>query len=230
MSSDHSVMSSPSTGDGPTARQRSARRKAIYLVVIILLVVVLFSLGYPATGDTPEKKGRAGGWLAQYRDKHGLSLTELGEVDPTSETVRMGTLGMRGVGSCLLWYAANEAQKKKDWTTLRATLDQIAKLQPHSIEVWRYQAWNLSYNVSVAFDDYHDKFYWVIQGLNFMLDGIRLNDRVPRLYWDMGWFISNKIGRADEAKYLPPPLRRQEGCLGIGRRLPPPGRRGRRRP
>jgi hypothetical protein len=90
---------------------------------------------------------------------------------------------------------------KKDWTQLRATLDQITKLQPHSISVWRYQAWNLSYNVSVAFDDYHDKFFWVIEGLNYMLDGVRLNDKEPRLYWDMGWFISNKIGRADEAKY-----------------------------
>ena len=43
---------------------------------------------------------------------------------------------------------------KKDWTNLRATLEQISTLQPHSIAVWRYQAWNLSYNVSVAFDDY----------------------------------------------------------------------------
>ena len=90
---------------------------------------------------------------------------------------------------------------KKDWTRLRATLDQISKLQPHSIHVWRYQAWNLSYNVSVSFDDYHDKFYWVIEGLNYMLDGVRMNDKEPRLYWDMGWFISNKIGRDDAAKY-----------------------------
>ena len=90
---------------------------------------------------------------------------------------------------------------KKDWTRLRATLDQISKLQPHSILVWRYQAWNLSYNVSVSFDDYHDKFYWVIEGLNYMLDGVRMNDKEPRLCWDMGWFISNKIGRDDAAKY-----------------------------
>ena len=53
----------------------------------------------------------------------------------------------------------------------------------------------------MAFDDYHDKFYWVIEGLNYMLDGVRANDKEPRLYWDMGWFISNKIGRDDAAKY-----------------------------
>ena len=91
---------------------------------------------------------------------------------------------------------------KKDWTQLRATLDQISKFQPHSIQVWKYQAWNLSYNVSVAFDDYHDKFYWVIAGLNYMLDGVKLNDKEPRLYWDMGWFHFQQDRPATtEAKY-----------------------------
>jgi hypothetical protein len=185
---------------GATARERSRRRKAVYIVAIITLIVVLFAMGFPGT-DTPEKNGRKGGFLAQYRDQHGLSQTELGEIDPMSETVRLGTLGMRGLGSSLLWWTATEFQMKKDWTQLRATLDQITKLQPHSVGVWRYQAWNLSYNVSVAFDDYHDKFFWVIEGLNYMLEGVKKNDKVPRLYWDMGWFISNKIGRADEAVY-----------------------------
>ena len=157
----------------------------------------------PATLGTTEVKGQPGGVLAQYRDdpKHNLSQTELGQIDPTSETIRLATLGMRGIAGTTLWWKATQYQMKKDWTRLRATLDQISKLQPHSIDVWRYQAWNLSYNVSVAFDDYHDKFYWVIEGLNFMLDGVHMNDKEPRLYWDMGWFISNKIGRDDAAKY-----------------------------
>jgi hypothetical protein len=201
---DSSEMAPPAVSRAPggaTARERSRRRKAIYIVAIIGLIVVLFALSFPSTAGTEKTKGQPGGVLAQYRDAHGLSQTELGEVDPMSETVRLGMLGMRGVGSTLLWWTATDFQMKKDWTQLRATLDQISKLQPHSIAVWRFQAWNLSYNVSVAFDDYHDKFFWVIEGLNYMLDGVRLNDKEPRLYWDMGWFISNKIGRADEAKY-----------------------------
>ena len=188
-------------GRGPTARERSRRRKMFYLVAIISLVVVLFALGFPSTVGTENAKGQPGGLLAQYRDKHELGQAGLGEIDPMSETVHLASLGMRGVGSSLLWLTAQEQQMKKDWTQLRATLDQITKFQPHSIQVWKYQAWNLSYNVSVAFDDYHDKFYWVIEGLNYLLQGVKLNDKEPRLYWDMGWFISNKIGKADESKY-----------------------------
>ena len=195
---------------GPTARERSRRRKWIYGAAIIVLIVILFELSMPATLGTKEIPGQPGGVLAQYRESHGLSQTELGQIDPTSQTIRLATLGMRGIASTLLWSKANEYQMKKDWTRLRAALDQISKLQPHSILVWRYQAWNLSYNVSVAFDDYHDKFYWVIQGLNYMLDGIRMNDKEPRLCWDMAWFISNKIGRDDFAEeVLPPPVQRR---------------------
>ncbi len=104
---------------------------------MIVLVVVLFVLSRPATLDTPQVKGQAGGVLAQYRDdpKHNLSQTELGEIDPTSETIRLATLGMRGIAGTTLWWKATQYQMKKDWTRLRASLDQISKLQPHSIDV-----------------------------------------------------------------------------------------------
>ncbi|MGA2255156.1 MAG: hypothetical protein ABSG53_10880 [Thermoguttaceae bacterium] len=189
------------TNSDLSARDRSRRRKWIYGLSMIVLIVVLFVLSRPATLGTKTVQGQPGGVLAHYRDEHGLSQTELGQIDPTSETIRLATLGMRGFASTTLGLKAIQFQMKKDWTRLRATLDQSIKLQPHSIYVWRYQAWNLSYNVSVSFDDYHDKFYWVIEGLNYMLDGVRMNDREPRLCWDMGWFISNKIGRDDAAKY-----------------------------
>jgi len=107
---------------------------------------------------------------------------------------------MRGIAANLLWEKAIEYKKKKDWTNLAATLNQIIKLQPNFIEVWKHQAWNLSYNVSVEFDDYRDRYAWVMRGINFLIDGVKWNEMEPRLYADVGWFISQKIGRADEHK------------------------------
>jgi hypothetical protein len=66
--------------------------------------------------------------------------------------------------------------------------------------VWKHQAWNLSYNVSVEFDDYRDRYAWVMRGIDFLIDGTKWNEMEPRLYSDVGWFISQKIGRADEHK------------------------------
>jgi hypothetical protein len=89
---------------------------------------------------------------------------------------------------------------KKDWTNLSATLQQIAKIEPHFIKVWRYQGWNLSYNVSAEFDDYRERYRWVIRGIDYLNEGIRYNRNDPMLVWDVGWFVSQKIGRADESK------------------------------
>ncbi len=41
---------------------------------------------------------------------------------------------------------------KKDWTNLSATLNQLTKVQPHFISVWRFQGWTLAYNCSTEFD------------------------------------------------------------------------------
>jgi hypothetical protein len=183
-----------------STRNRSLAWKVGYLVAIGVLMMPLFWLSHPATRAVdPKGGGRPGGKLAQLRKAYKLDEADIGQIDPTTETLRLATLGMRGVASEILWNKANTYQMKKDWTNLRATLDEISKLEPHSIPVWRFQAWNLSYNVSNAFDDYHDKYHWVMEGIKFMQRGVEYNEHEPRLVSDLGWFISNKIGRADEA-------------------------------
>jgi hypothetical protein len=71
-------------------------------------------------------------------------------------------------------------------------------LQPNFISVWQFQAWNLSYNVSVEFDNYKHRYHWVKKGIDFLMDGIRYNRNEPRLLWDLGWFFGHKMGRSDE--------------------------------
>jgi hypothetical protein len=64
--------------------------------------------------------------------------------------------------------------------------------------VWIFQGWNLSYNISVEFDDYRDRYYWVIKGIDFLKEGTQYNRDEPRLLSKIGYQISQKIGRADE--------------------------------
>lgn len=175
-------------------------RKIIYLVAIAVLLMPLFWLSQPATNAVKGIPGSPGGKLSQLRDQNHLSQAQLGQVDPTSVTIKLATVGMRGVAANILWEKATDYKMKKDWTNLGATLNQITKVQPNFINVWSNQAWNLSYNVSVEFDDYRERYRWVIKGIDFLKEGIRYNERQPRLLWDMGWMISNKIGKADEHK------------------------------
>ncbi|MFH1268923.1 MAG: hypothetical protein ABIK89_24620 [Planctomycetota bacterium] len=180
--------------------RRSFYRKIAYLVFIGLLLLPLSYLSQPATNRAKEGQGGRGGVLAQLRAEYKLSEAQLGEIDPTSETLKLATFGMRGVAANVLWGKAKRYDMKKDWTNLSATLEQIAKLEPHFIPVWRYQAWRVSYNVSSEFDDYRGRYRWVIKGIDFLKEGIRYNENEPVLYSDVGWFTAQKIGRADEHK------------------------------
>lgn len=180
--------------------QSSLDRKILYLIVIAVLLVPLSYLGRPATSDTTTAEGSPGGMLAQKRAEHNLMQSELGQIDPTSETIKLVTFGLRGIAANILWEKAHRYKKEKDWTNLSATLEQITRLQPNFISVWQFQAWNLSYNVSVEFDDFRDRYRWVIKGINFLKKGIEFNEREPPLFWDVGWFISQKIGRSDERR------------------------------
>ncbi len=178
--------------------RRSFIRKIVYLVAIAVLLVPLALLGQPARSAGPGRQGSPGGLLARMRLDAGMSQANLGELDPTSETMRLATLGLRGVAANILWTKAFAAQREEDWSTLSATYEQITNLMPNYITAWRNQAWNLAYNVSVEWDDYNDRYFWVIKGINFGREGVRFNQRAPLLRWEVGWIISQKIGRADE--------------------------------
>jgi len=164
------------------------------LVGIAVLLVPLSALSQPA--DSASK----GGKLAKLREEYALSQANLGEVDPTSESMRLATLGLKNVAVTLLWDRANHYKKTEDWTNLSAVLEQMTKLQPNFYSVWDFQAHNLSYNISVEFDDYHDRYAWVMKGIEFLRQGISYNLREPRLLGRMGWFIGQKVGRSDEKK------------------------------
>lgn len=173
-------------------RQRFIR-KVVYACAIAALLLPLSWLSQPAAKD-----GSTGGILARMRAEHNLSQAELGEIDPASETIKLATLGMRGVAANILWEKANQYNKEEDWASLSATLEQIARLQPNFVSVWVFQGWNLSYNISVEFDDYHDRYHWVIRGIDFLKEGTLYNRDDPRLLTDIGWTIAHKIGKADE--------------------------------
>ncbi|MCH5374700.1 MAG: hypothetical protein JJ992_12050, partial [Planctomycetes bacterium] len=112
--------------------------------------------------------------------------------------MKLATMGMRPVAVITLWEKANEYKMKEDWDNFSATLNQITKLQPNFITVWEFQAHNLSYNISVEFDDYRHRYHWVKKGISFLVEGMHYNRENPRLLHWIGWITGQKIGRADE--------------------------------
>jgi hypothetical protein len=168
----------------------------IYLAVLIAMLIPLYLLGQPAGGGT----GDAGGQLTQMRTKYNIAESELGDINPASETMKLASLGLRGVAATLLWNKAQDYKVHHEWDRLKATLNNIALLQPHYEKVWEFQAHNLSYNVSSEFDDYRQRYSMVREGIEYLTRGVEQNRKAPRLVWYTGWFYGQKIGMSDEKR------------------------------
>ncbi len=186
-------------------QQIAFRRKVIYLAIMAALLVPLSWLGLPTSRDTPVERddpflevAQRGRVLANLRQKEELAQRSLGAIDASSETMKFFALGFRGLATTLLWNQAHEHKKKENWTALHNVLKQIGRLQPNFVSVWRFQGWNLSYNVSAEWDDYRQRYNWVLQGIAYLHQGQQYNRNQTRLIWDEGWSTAHKIGRSDE--------------------------------
>lgn len=176
---------------------KSFLRKVAYIAAIAVLFLPISYLSLPAAKDA---KGQAvpGGLLAKLRQDYELSPAELGEIDPAGESMKLALVGLQGVAANILWDRANYYKKVQDWDKLEATVRQIIKLQPNFKTVWEFQGHNLAYNVSVEFDNYEHRYGWVKKGTEFLIEGTHYNSSEPVLLWNVGWYVGQKIGRADE--------------------------------
>ena len=171
-------------------------RKIAYLVGILVLLIPIIVLGMPAGGES------SGGTLAQMRERYDLGDSNLGQVDPTSATMNLLLLGMRGVAVSMLRLDLDTYKDEKEWGKMRATTESVLLLQPHYIEVWRFLSWNLAFNVSAEWDGVPDRYYWVKEGGKFAQRGTIKNKEIPELFWETGRVWGPKVGRSDESKYF----------------------------
>lgn len=176
----------------------SRQRKTACVVGILVLLVPIVILGMPA-GDQAEASG---GVLARLRSDYDLGESDLGQIDPTSATMNLVLLGLRGVAVNMLRMDLDYYKDTKNWAELRATTDAVITLQPHYIEVWRFLSWNMAYNVSAEWDAIPDRYYWVKEGGKFSQQGTRRNQEIPELYWETGRVWGQKVGRSDEWEYF----------------------------
>jgi hypothetical protein len=174
------------------------RRRLFYICAMVVLLIPLYFLGNPSVRNTDGSVKQAGGMLAQIRTAYDLGQGDLGEIDPASESMRLATLGLRGVAATILWQKAEYYKKEQFWDRLSATLNQIAVLQPHFVEVWQFQSHNLSYNVSAEFDDYRQRYQWVKRGIDYLIKGSKFNKRRTEMPFELGFFFGSKMGVADE--------------------------------
>lgn len=179
---------------------RSFQRKVTYLALIAALLVPLSMIGRPSSVSHESGAESGGGKLAELRSELKLGQAQLGKIDPTTSAVRYVSLGLHGIAVCVLQQRVADYQKQEDWISLMAALKQLTYLQPYYVKVWENQAWNVSYNISSMWDDYREKYYWVMRGFKLLHQGMAYNELEPTFPYWLGWYTSHKIGQADERR------------------------------
>ena len=108
-------------------------------------------------------------------------------------TVALG--GFRGLISNALWMRANELQDEDRFFEMVQLSDWITTLEPHFTEVWRMQAWNMAYNISVKCKDFEERWRWVQRGIDLLHKGLKYNPGDAGIYRDLSWLFRHKIGQ-----------------------------------
>lgn len=133
------------------------------------------------------------------RDRERLGLTRVAVLENAPPVLAFTTLalgGFRGLISNVLWIRANDLQDAGKFFEMAQLADWITKLEPHYVHVWLNQAWNMSYNISVKFKDYPDRWRWVKRGIELLRDdGLRYNPNETLIFRELAWHFQHKMGQ-----------------------------------
>jgi len=133
--------------------------------------------------------------LNQDRVAMGITRGEqLGKTAPpvlVFTTVALG--GFRGLIANALWVRAMDLQDESKYFEKVQLADWITKLQPHFVTVWVVQAWDMAYNISIKFNDHHDRWQWVMRGIELLRDeALKYNPDETLIYRVLTWIFPPK--------------------------------------
>jgi hypothetical protein len=154
--------------------------------ILLLLLAALLLAGAGAMQKT----------MNRDRDRLGLTRVEpLKNAPPVLAFTTVALGGFRGLISNALWIRASELQDNDKFFEMAQLADWITKLEPHFVQVWLVQAWNMAYNISVKFKEYPDRWRWVQRGVELLRDeGLQYNPNELLIYRELAWFFQHKMG------------------------------------
>lgn len=158
----------------------------VYKVILLLVLLACLAVG-----------GLTQRYLNGQRAALGITNREPLENAPPVLALTTQVLGgFRGLIANALWIRAQNLQDEAKFFEMVQLGDWITKLEPHFVQVWLVQAWNMAYNISVKFSDHRDRWRWVQHGIELLRDdGLRYNPNEVLIYRELSWFFQHKIGQ-----------------------------------
>ncbi len=167
--------------------------KALGSILILLLSLACFGLA-----------GRMHPRLLELRREYRLDLAEpLRNSPPLVAFTTVAIGGFRGLLADFLWLRASKLQEEGRYFEIVQLSDWITKLEPRFSIIWAYHAWNMSYNISVLFNNPVDRWRWVRNGISLLRDeGLTYNPGDPQILRELAWIFLHKLGRTYDQYHL----------------------------
>jgi hypothetical protein len=164
---------------------RFSETKLYKPTLVLVMVALLFAVSFSQRQ------------LNRSRDTLGLTkVAPLENAPPVLAFTTVALGGFRGLIANVLWIRADELQQDDKCFEMVQLADWITKLEPHFVQVWTVQAWNMTYNISVKFRSPEDRWRWVRRGIELLRDdGLRFNPDETLLYRELSWFFQHKMGQ-----------------------------------
>ncbi|MBM3835139.1 MAG: hypothetical protein FJ403_18070 [Verrucomicrobia bacterium] len=132
------------------------------------------------------------------RQRETMGLTRMDPLENAPPVLAFTTValgGFRGLIANALWVRLGDLQEQDKYFEMVQLADWITKLQPHFATIWVHLAWNMSYNISIKFNDPADRWPWVRRGIELLRDdGLRYNPNEPLIYRELAWHFQHKLG------------------------------------
>jgi hypothetical protein len=210
-------------------RKKVIARKVTYLgLIIVLFFISMFwrgvfempfgnpnyitqrdeTTGQPVMPTFADKLSRFS--IKHHAEDNELRELDLGDPEIESAAFQVSLVGSRGFAITVLWRQVIQAQLRSEYQMMQFYAKLVSRLQPHFVQPWLYQAWNITYNVSVENDQLGDAYYYIASGVSLLSEGDRINTRTHRRggdfyvvgspdirYW-LGFYMQNKFTVADK--------------------------------
>ncbi len=202
--------------DGHYVIEREEARRSATLIQVAAVAGALVCLALAASLHAPINRQRQDLQLAIQSDIYKELPPEYGWISAFGGT-------FRSIAIHYLWKRMEDLKEEGKYYESHQLARWICTMEPRFTEVWSFQAWNMSYNISVATHTPQERWQWVYNGIRLLRDeGIPNNERLMRLYRELTWIWFHKVGdRVDEYQnfYKRKWAATMENVLGP----PPPG-------
>ncbi|UCD29332.1 MAG: hypothetical protein JSV03_02295 [Planctomycetota bacterium] len=173
--------------------ERLEAKRSATLIQVSALVVATLCIVLAAVMQDPINEQRKDLQLVMQSDIYK-------ELPPEYAWVSAAGGTFRGLAADVLWVRAEQLKQDGKYYESHQLAKWICLLQPRFPAVWQFQAWNMSYNISVGTHTPQERWQWVYNGIRLLRDeGIPNNERIVKLYHQLGWTFFHKVGdRADD--------------------------------